>query len=164
MSFNASPHITNNLHTTSTLRMGTFYVFAGGTNEDDMGKSLAKWFEENSKSKINCNEYSCIGVCKKGALVGVMVYVNYTVHNMDIHVHIPNCLSRATIKEMFSYPFIRVKVTRLTANVSEKNTKVIKILVKLGFKYEAELSRYRSDGSNQCIYVAYKKDIEKWVN
>lgn len=145
------------------LLLDNYTRFVYGTNECEFGRFLARWYEENSKIKIDCVEYACIGIYSSVPLKGVIIYNNYTPTNLDIHVWMPNCFSKIVLREMFDYPFNRANVIRLTAKVASSNKNIVKILKKLGFKLEASLVNYCSEGVDRLIYVAKKENIEKWV-
>lgn len=156
--------------TTYELAVGTFInhkgglIFKSGTNRELFGRDLAKWYEKESNSEIDSNNYACIGVYRDNILKGVMVYVNYTGASIDIHVHIPELLrNRQTIRELFKYPFDVAKVINLRTRLPRNHKKIIKILLRLGFIEETVIKEYYGSEKDQLIFCANRKNIEKWM-
>lgn len=152
------------------LTVGTFINHKGGltfkssTNRELFGRDLAKWYEKESNSEIDSNNYACIGVYRDNILKGVIVYVNYTGASIDIHVHIPGLLkNRQTIRELFKYPFGVAGVINLRTRLPRSHKKIIKILLKLGFIEETVLKEYYGLKKDQLIFCANRKNIEKWM-
>lgn len=102
---------------------------------------------------------SAIGVEVDGEILVGIAYDGYTGSNVCMHSRCDD--PRATSKQfywmIFDYPFNQLKVDRITVLVSSANQRAIKVDEKLGFRREATLSDYFSDGDG-IVYVMRRED------
>ena len=109
------------------------------------------------RSKIACDfdpqMIRSAGVlCENGR--AVMVYSDLR-PGQSCMVHIAgegNWLSRTAMGVFLAYPFLDLKVRRVTGLIEKSNKRSRKLAEWLGFKYEGCLRRAGPDGSNVILY------------
>jgi RimJ/RimL family protein N-acetyltransferase len=84
-------------------------------------------------------KYVAIGVVESGKLIAGCVYNEYH-PGVSIHVSIastsPKWCNRRILKAFFGYPFLQMKVKRLTAYTGKSMASVRQFLERLGFQQE----------------------------
>jgi len=107
-----------------------------------------------------------IGVVRDYRLIAAVIYNNY-VPNISIEMSIYSVdsrwASRYNLKELFSYPFIQLKLKRVTALCSATNEGVIMFLTKLGFKHEGTHPEAYHGGEDALSFGMLKSNC-KWIN
>ena len=105
--------------------------------------------------------YSAIGLADQGGLVAGVVYNEYTVTNIFMHVAGEpgkRWMNRRFLAACFDYPFNRLNVNRVTGWVEASNTVARAFDENLGFVPEAQLEGAARDGGNVILYRMWKKD------
>jgi RimJ/RimL family protein N-acetyltransferase len=127
-----------------------------GNCQNLMGRRIAKWFESQSGYTVN-SPYSCIGINEGKELIGVLIFVDYTGSNIELHAFLhPGCITRKLIKYVARYVFVELGCNVLRAKPHHKNEIVIDLLGRLGFEYEATLERYYSDTDHAVVFKLKK--------
>ncbi|MND20848.1 hypothetical protein D3C76_48140 [compost metagenome] len=83
-----------------------------------------------------------------GELVVVCLFNNFTPHMCNMHVVSDGSrrwCSRGFLAAAFSYPFIQLDLSRVTAYVPAKNTAALMLDLRLGFKPEGRLTEAMGD-------------------
>lgn len=128
-----------------------------------LGPIIADWYNKKIKTNI-APPYSLIGVIDDNFdIKGAIFFDNYYENgNVDIHLYVPGCFTRKNIKFVNNYVFNELKCIRLTARVERKNKKLLKILPRLGYKYEATLKCYFGPHkeNDAIIYVLRDKKCQ----
>jgi RimJ/RimL family protein N-acetyltransferase len=130
---------------------------------DDVVKALVKSRLPGMEGK-DFGPCVCLGVVRRGVLVGGIVYHNY--HGFSIEVSMafdrPDWAMPSVIRQFFSYPFIQLDVVRMTAIIGKKNKRMRRLAEGLGFKYEGT-ARKGFDGKQDAILYGMLKQDCKWI-
>ena len=105
--------------------------------------------------------FTAIGLEKNGILIAGVVYDNYNGKNIFAHIAATgrHWLNKEFLWYMHHYPFMELKVSRVTGMVSEKNKDAIKFIEHLGGELESKLEKAHPDG-DLLIYRMFKKDCK----
>jgi RimJ/RimL family protein N-acetyltransferase len=105
-----------------------------------------------------------IGITKGNLIAGV-VYNNY-IPNLSIEMSIysidKSWCTRYIINALFKYPFIDLKVKRVTALCSSQEGKIIMFLQRLGFKPEGYHREAHPSGGDTISFGMLKNEC-KWL-
>lgn len=139
-----------------------------GTHEDEIGRSIGGWyFSRIEKPNYDTlSMYCAMGILKQGTLAGAAIFTNYNSSNVEVHFYGPKCVTAKTWREVLRFAFHRLRVNRLTTMTNRGNKKVLRVLPRLGFRYETSLKRfYGLDKSQDAIvHVIYSEDIQRFLN
>lgn len=108
----------------------------------------------------------CVGVERHKRLCCVVAWDNWTGMDMEVAIAASSPLwaTRQTIATLLAYPFLQVKVQRITAKVYKSNKRSRRFVEGLGFKHEGT---HRHAGINLETIFSYgltKADyIERYV-
>ncbi len=103
---------------------------------------------------------SAIGKLVNGELVAGVLYENFSGTNIVTHIAGEgNWADRYFLGIIFQYPFLGLKVNRITAPICETNTKSIALAEKFGFNLEAKLRGATSKG-DLLLYVMFKDECK----
>lgn len=106
-----------------------------------------------------------IGLERDGELVAVTVFDNFS--DVDCHIHIASdgtrrWINRELLARTFWYPFVQLKLKRLTGMVEEDNAAALAFDLHLGFEREGYHPRAGTNGKamislgllrDRCIYI-----------
>jgi len=137
-----------------------------GSYNDSVGQLIAGYFVRNTGYPIT-GPFTAIGWIQDEKIVGQAIFNDYTGANVEIHLHLPNGISRKTIKDVYKYVFKILKCERLTAKPYCTNEKLLHLLDRLGFVYEFTQEKYYREGDkliDAVVYKLTKNSIPKWVN
>lgn len=108
-------------------------------------------------------KYVCIGVERDGELICGVVYNDYRVHS--IHASIastdPRWACRRTLYTIFAYPFVQLKVGRITTYCGASMTSVRRFNERLGFTQEGLLRR--GFGDDDCVIFGMLREECRWL-
>ena len=123
--------------------------------------------------KCKCPEYpkpnSSIGIwdSQENRVVGGVTYPNFTGREIwaSIWLDDKKALTKATLKALFSYPFIHCGVKRLSTNTKAGNEESLKLQKKMGFVEEGRLRRFFGDDGphEDAILMSMLKDECRWI-
>lgn len=136
-----------------------------GGHTDSVGLMLAGYFTRNTGYPIT-GSFTAMGWVKDNQLVGQAIFNDFTGANIEIHLHAPNCVNRKTVRDVYNYVFNQIKCERLTAKPYCTNKKLLQLLYRLGFVYEAIQEKYYRDGDqiiDAIVYKLTKDNIPDWV-
>lgn len=114
--------------------------------------------------------YTALGWVKevgdKWTLVGGAVFNDFNGYNIEVSVHWHGPLTRQPLAEALRYVFLQCKCGRLTAKTERGNTKMRRILPRLGFVCEGELKRFYGPrkAQNALIFRLDRITAERWIN
>jgi hypothetical protein len=101
--------------------------------------ALLRWAAEHIGLRCFKPDAKAFGVRRGGQLCAVVVWDSFSESDCCIHVASGGdgyWLSRNVLKMAFGYPFVDLKLRRLTALIATKNTEAIRFNEHLGFKLE----------------------------
>lgn len=128
--------------------------------------NLNKWYREQLGKDIT-PWAPTLGVLDNNSnILGVFFFTEYNGSNIEIHAQAEKCLTRAVIKFILNYVFNQLKCNRLTIKPFRREKRVIKAMIKVGFKYEGILKSYYglTKGEDAVVYVMHRTDAEKWIS
>lgn len=117
-----------------------------------------------------CTDFhSAVGVYKNKVLIGGVVYLNYYDlddkghYSIDGHVAGKHgWLTKNTLKELFSYPFLKLNCSRIVGCVKGSNSIAIKILDRIGAKLDGIVRSGISSDFDTYIYTITRQDCS-WI-
>lgn len=134
-----------------------------------------KWRQavfEYIKPKAHINEdlkdqYSYIGFIEDNNILGGLLFSDYDGHNIFVHLALdtPRVCQRRFIKMMFSYCFIQLKCSRMTAMCVNGYTRNERLLKGVGFTKEGvirKVMKVKDKFVDSAIYGILKEEC-KWV-
>jgi len=136
-----------------------------GTHLEAHGQLIAELFTVNTGYSIT-GPFSAMGWVKNGQIAGQVIFNDYTKANIEIHIYAVGCISRKSIRELYSYVFKELKCSRITAKPYATNEKLLQLLERLGFVYECTQEAYYRENDKDIdakVYKLMKYNIPKWV-
>lgn len=106
----------------------------------------------------------CVSRTKNDKLVGGVIYENYFVRSIAIHVcsFEPNWLNRDFLWACFHYPFVQLGVEKVFAYVDSTKASVVKFDLGIGFTEENRI-KDAVIGGDILVLSMYAKDC-KWLD
>jgi len=113
-----------------------------------------------TKSFSNCKTIAFWG----DGLLAVVIYNALEEKNCGISIATssPKWCTKLVLKAIFGFPFIQLKLARVTATIRESNAKSRSLVERLGFILEGELKQYYENGESAMIYGLTKDDC-RWL-
>lgn len=109
--------------------------------------------------------YEGIGIVQDGKLIAGAIYSEYR-PPVDIREAFaaisPTWANKATLRNLFWYPFNHLKVRRMTAIIGSKNKISRDVTERLGFKQEGICRASMDDGDDAIIYGMLKEEC-RWI-
>ena len=102
--------------------------------------------------------YIAIGFEEGGELKGGVVFTNCTPTNVNAAIVLEAPMTRRFLRAVFYYPFIQLKVKRITALVDASNERSLNLTRKLGFKQEGRLREAAMDGGDTFVFGILQRD------
>ena len=140
-------------------------IVVAGNSDDNIGKSIGIWYAKQTNKPL-CGPFGALGFLDKdGNIGGAAIFTNYNQANIEFHIYGPGYLTRFSITKVLNYVFNELRCIRLTAIEKRSNKKMLKIVNKMGFVYEAVLKQYfgpdkQDDG---IIFRMTSKEASKWI-
>lgn len=136
-----------------------------GTDKDTVGLFIGGWFS-NKTNNVLAPPYSAIAWLEDNQIALAAVFNDYTNYNIQAHLYGPKKLTKVCLKNIYNYVFKELKCKRLTAQPKRNNKKLLQLLPRIGFKYEATLKNYygpfRSDDA--IVLVLTEETAVKWLH
>lgn len=132
---------------------------------------LAKWALRRLDDDTALEDivpYYAFAVKRNGKASAVVLWNNYRrmKHGADIRVIIaaddPKWCLPGVLRELFTYPFIHLGCTRITAVIKDGNARSLKLCRGLGFRKEGVLRRGYNGKSNAIILSMLREEC-KWL-
>ena len=132
----------------------------------EWGQSLTHLLWIENRLGVRFNQRDCTwlaSISDSGELLGVVVYERCTKTNCEMSVAAasPKFLSKNALRIFFSYPFLQLKLRRVTAVVSSLNSKAYVFNRRLGFEVEGQLRNWFEDSDG--IILGLQKEDCKWL-
>ena len=110
--------------------------------------------------------FSALGVVRRGNLIGGVIYSNYRPHANDIEITAafssPDWCLPDTIKQILAFPIQQLGCTRCTARTARRNKPARQFNERLGFKVEG-VQRKAYDGKQDIIIYGLLLDQFDWL-
>jgi RimJ/RimL family protein N-acetyltransferase len=112
--------------------------------------------------------YEALGALdESGNLIGGFVFYNWTQYpdGGDVWIAVAGggpWLTRANLREWFSYPFLQLGCNRVTSLVAKSNRKSRELVERLGGVREGRIRGARGPGKASIIYGMLKSEC-KWI-
>jgi RimJ/RimL family protein N-acetyltransferase len=109
-------------------------------------------------------ECTALGVVRGGELVGGVVFTMFQGHDIAVSLAFdtPRWVSRATLRELFSYPFGQLPCARITALIGRKNKPSRRLCEGLGFELEGVM-RKGLDGKEDLMVYGLLREKCRWL-
>lgn len=105
--------------------------------------------------------YRAIGYEMAGELKGAVIFTNASTTNVNLATVLEAPLSRMFLRAIFFYPFMQLKVKRITALVDASNKRSLRLTKSAGFRFEGCLRDAAMDGDT-LIFGLLRREC-KWV-
>jgi len=140
-------------------------IIVNGVDEPVRSK-LNDWYKNQLGSDITPLAPTLGVLDNYSNIQGVFFFTDYNGSNIEIHAQATGCLNRFLIKFILNYVFNQLGCNRLTIKPYRREKRVIKAMIKLGFKYEAILKNYYglTKGNDAIVYVMHRADAAKWID
>lgn len=103
-----------------------------------------------------------IGYERGGELKGGVVFTQYTVTNITITTVLEAPLSRKFLRAIYFYPFLQLKVKRVTALIDKLNRASRALVEHDGYVKEGCLREAAPNGDDVMVYGLLRKDC-RWL-
>ena len=125
---------------------------------------IISWVTSKLRGTIEFKTGVAIGLEKDDELIAGCVYDNYRKHDIEMTfaASTPKWATPKTIGVFFSYPFVQLKVARVTAIAAKANKRARKMLERLGFQLEGVARRGMDGKKDACIYGMLASEC-KWL-
>lgn len=124
---------------------------------------VARWVQAHGPHSGDFGYYVAVGVEEGNDLIAGWVFSEY--RGCDIHLSgastTPRWASRSTLHALFSYPFVQLKVARLTAYTGRSMTSVRRFLERLGFVHEGTMRQGYVD--DDIAVYGMLRDECRWI-
>lgn len=134
----------------------------GGSGNAEINRALAEWCAVQIGLPRPFEEpYTTMGVFDGEMLVACMLYNNYQPEAGVIEIHgagiTPRWLTRPVLEAMFEYPFGQLGCQLVVMRVSERNSRLRRMLTAYGFKGHV-IPRLRGRDEGEIIYTLADND------
>lgn len=108
-------------------------------------------------------EPKSIAAVEENRILGVVAYDAFTPYDCAMHIVIEDkrCVTRATLKAAFSYPFEQLRLKRVTGQVAASNVTALTFDLRLGFVKEGR-KRFGMGDEDELILGMYP-EICPWL-
>jgi RimJ/RimL family protein N-acetyltransferase len=108
---------------------------------------------------------TAIGVSREGQMIAGVVYSRFSKQdiNLSIAATDPRWCTRRTLRYLLGYPFLQLKVRRVTALVAVVNSKSRDLVERLGFQREGVLRDW-FEFSDVLVYGMLRREASRWVD
>lgn len=124
---------------------------------------LTAWAAERIGLGSFRDDAQAIGIEKGGQLAGVVVYDTFSPTDCYMHAASDGSghwLTREFLAHVFAYPFITCGYLRVTAPVSERNGRSLRLNLHLGFKVEGRHPYAANDGAAMLTMAMLRCDCK----
>lgn len=134
------------------------------SSQEPIGVQLGKEFSLKIGRMI-VPPFHVIGFIRNKALEAIFLFNDYTGSNIEIHAWAPGTITRLKWRFILNYVFNELKCNRLSVKFMPTDTRLKKILPRLGFVYEANLRYYYgpSRDNDALVYYVDCEQAGKWI-
>lgn len=111
----------------------------------------------------NTEAMICMGITKKDAIIGSVIYHRFRWPDIEIGIHTtdPGWCTKRILREIFSYPFLRLDCKRVTATTDPSKPEVCKFIERLGFVHEGRLRNALPHGD--LLIMGMQRGQCRWI-
>ena len=144
---------------TTFSRLAILYSFVYGKDAE-----ITNWVESQLRGTVSLRSGVAIGLQKDGELIAGCVYDNFRTHDIEMTfaASTPKWATPSNIGVFFVYPFVQLKLARVTAIAAKANKRARKMLERLGFQLEGVARRGMDGKKDACIYGMLASEC-KWL-
>jgi hypothetical protein len=107
--------------------------------------------------------YHVYGVVRGGRLLGVVLWTNYRDASIEAAwAGVPGWLTRAVLRDLWSYPFVQLRVRVVTGLVKSRNTRSQDIAERMGCRRCGVIPRWYED--DDAVVYAMTADTCRWID
>jgi ribosomal protein S18 acetylase RimI-like enzyme len=105
---------------------------------------------------------AAIGIVRSRQLVGSAIFQNFSGYNVELSYYGPQTFSAGIAKSLARYALERfIGIDRLTMRTNRKNTSILKMFHRFGFKYEGTQVRYYGPFGDAAVFMLFREDLER---
>lgn len=105
---------------------------------------------------------AAIGIVRAMKLTGAAIFQNYSGFNVELSYYGPHTFSAGIARGLAQYTLKRFNhLDRLTMRTNRKNTSILKMFQRFGFKFEGVQHRYYGPHGDAAVFVLFKEDLER---
>lgn len=130
---------------------------------DDNDKLIA-WAESVVDCKFR-DDAKAIGLLSNGVIAAVSVYDGFSLCDCNMHIasnRTGSWLTRKFLISSFAYPFIQLKLNRVTGLVPAKNEIALKFDLHIGFEFEGRCKKALPD--DDIIILGLLRENCKYIH
>lgn len=122
---------------------------------------IGPWVSELSGGAWIPHRGTCIGQFdNEGSITAGVIYEDFNGANVVCHIAgVGHWANKRYLWAIFDYPFVQMRVKRITVIIKDSNKKSIALVEKMGFTIEARLAQATPDG-DLLIYRLFKDDCK----
>lgn len=124
----------------------------------DMAVSQWTWGKFNIvPSAVQC----AIGIVRNNQNVGSVMFHEYSGYNIELSYYGPFTLTAGIVRTLARFVIERYNIERVTVRTNRNNTKLMRNLGRLGFKFEGVQKRFYGPFGDAAAFVMFREDIER---
>lgn len=122
--------------------------------------AVAEWcFNEFKYRRMPVD--AAIGIVRNNRLIGAAIFQNYSGYNVELSYYGPQTFSAGIARALARYIIERFNVDRLTMRTNRKNTNILKMFHRFGFKFEGTQKRYYGPFGDAAVFVLFRENLEQ---
>lgn len=129
---------------------------------------VSKWVQAQLP-EIRAGFGQCVAIGIVGDNHAPLAGIVYHDYRPEISVQIsmastsPTWCTRRTLRAALSYPFLQLKVARVTVYTGKSNKKLRSLVERLGFELEGRVRRGFDGQKDLLIYGLLREEAERWI-
>src|SRR6266849_4308867 len=104
---------------------------------------------------------AAIGIVRTNRLIGAAIFQNFSGFNVELSYYGHQTFSAGIAKALARFTVERFNVDRLTMRTNRKNTSILKMFQRFGFKFEGVQHRYYGPFGDAAVFVLFREDLER---
>lgn len=104
---------------------------------------------------------AAVGIVRNNVLIGAAIYQNYSGFNVELSYYGPHTFSAGIARALAQFTVARFNVDRLTMRTNRKNSSILKMFHRFGFKFEGVQHRYYGPFGDAAVFVLFREDLER---
>jgi hypothetical protein len=104
---------------------------------------------------------AAIGIVRSNRLIGAAILQNWSGFNVELSYYGPQTFSAGIAKTLARYVVERFNIDRMTMRTNRKNSSILKMFQRFGFKFEGVQHRYYGPFGDAAVFVLFREDLER---